>query len=169
MNPHLLGLLVVLLVLAALAAALGMRRRTGPELDQPWPLEPKDTLLTESEQRLYRRLVEALPQHLVLPQVQLLQALRFKRGRWNAGIANRISQLSVDFLIVKPDTSIVAAVELDDTSHARQNRQAADARKTHALKSAGIPLLRWTVRQIPDVPAITAALAKAIQATAGLT
>jgi hypothetical protein len=62
-----------------------------------------------------------LPQQLVLPQVQLLQALRFRRCRWNAGMMNRISQLSVDFLIVKQDTSIVAAVELDDSSHHRQD------------------------------------------------
>jgi hypothetical protein len=72
----------------------------------------------------------------------LPQALRFKRGHWNAGIANQASQLSVDFLIVKPDTSIVAAVELDDASHDRQDRRAADTRKAHALRSAGIPLLR---------------------------
>lgn len=105
-----------------------------------------------------RSLVQALPQHQVLAQVQLLQLLRFTRGRWNAGIANRIRQLSVDFLIIRPDTSIVAAIELDDASHARERRQAADARKAHALESAGIPLLRWTVREMPDVAAIAAAV-----------
>jgi len=35
-------------------------------------------------------LVQALPQHRVFTQVQLLQMLRFKRGRWNASIANRM-------------------------------------------------------------------------------
>jgi hypothetical protein len=74
------------------------------------------------------------------------------------------SQLSVDFLIVKPDTSIVAAVELDDASHDRQDRRAADTRKAQALKSAGIPLLRWSVGQMPEVPAIAAALGKGTQA-----
>lgn len=165
MNPQLLGLLLVIsfFILLASAGALRRRKRIGAALDRPWPLEPKSTLLTEPEQQLYRRLVMALPQHLVLPQVQLLQAVRFKRGGWNAGILNRINRLSVDFLIVRPDTSIVAAVELDDASHDRQDRRAADARKAHALISAGIPLIRWTVRQMPEVPAIVVALGKVTQ------
>jgi very-short-patch-repair endonuclease len=163
MNPQLLGLLLVIFVLVAFAGAVRRRRRVGAALEQPWPLEPKSTLLTEPEQQLYRRLVQALPQLLVLPQVQLLQAVRFKRGRWNAGILNRINRLSVDFLIVKPDTSIVAAVELDDASHDRQDRRAADARKAHALTSAGIPLIRWSVRQMPDAPAIVVALGRVTQ------
>lgn len=159
MNAQFLGLLLVLFTFAALAVALGRRRRVRA-LDKPWPLEAKSTLLTEPERRLYRRLVQALPQHLVLPQVQLLQAMRFRRGQWNAGIMNRISQLSVDFLIVRQDTSIVAAVELDDSSHYRPDRRAADTRKAHALNSAGIPLLRWSVRQMPEVPEIAVALGK---------
>lgn len=158
LNAHLIGPLAVLLVLAALAAALSTRRRRVPRPDEPWPLEAKTTLLSAPEQQLYRRLIQALPEYVVLAQVQLLQLVRFRRGRWNAAIANRISQLSVDFLIVRPDTSIVAAIELDDASHARERRQAADARKAHALKSSGIPLLRWAVREMPDVLAIAAAV-----------
>ena len=61
-------------------------------------------------------------------------------------------------LIVNPDTSIVAAIELDDRSHERPDRRAADARKAHALKSAGIPLLRWRTRQLPDATEIAAVL-----------
>jgi len=163
MNLNLMGLLLVLAVLAVLAAGLGQRRRGGSGLEQPWPLERKTALLTNSEQRLHQRLVQALPDHLVFPQVQLLQLVRFKRGRWNASIANRISQLSIDFLIVKPDTSIVAAIELDDASHDRDARRAADARKTHALQSARIPLLRWSVAEMPDESAIAAALEDATQ------
>ena len=158
MNPHFLWPLAAFLVLAGIAAALGTRRRTGPDLKTPWPLEAKASVLTDPEQILFGRLRQALPQHLIFPQVQLQQAVRFKRGSWNAAIANRISQLSIDFLIVKPDTSIVAAVELDDSSHERKSRQAADARKVHALKCAGIPLLRFNVRQIPEVSAIAAAV-----------
>jgi len=72
---------------------------------------------------------------------------------------NRISQLSLDFLIARPDTSIIAAVELDDSSHLRSDRQDADARKGHALESAGVPLIRWRVGKIPDVASIKSAVA----------
>ena len=125
----------------------------------PWPLEPVATVLSEPEQVLYPRLVAALPHCLVLPQVQLIQALRFKHGRRDQAVWNRICQLSIDFLIVRADTSIVAAVELDDSSHRASRRQDADARKAHALKSAGVALIRWQVTKLPDVESIRSALA----------
>jgi very-short-patch-repair endonuclease len=159
----LLWAIAALVVLAVIAALLKPRRTTDSGLDKPWPLEAKHPLLSEPEQVLYRRLVQTLPNHLIFVQVQLLQALRFKRGEWSSAVANRISQLSLDFLIVRPDTSIVAAIELDDATHARQDRRAADARKTHALKSAGIPLLRWSTTRLPDAKTIESAVANATQ------
>lgn len=146
-------------VLAAAAAMAGPRGRVARGRDRPWPLEPTPTILSEPEQVLYRRLVEALPEYLVLPQVQLARALRFKRGQRDHAVWNRICQLSIDFLIVRPDTSIIAAIELDDSSHFRADRQDADARKGHALESAGVPLIRWRVAKMPDVVSIKSAIA----------
>lgn len=159
-SSPLLWALAALFLVAVLGGALARPKRRGaPGLDQPWPLQPAPTLLSPAEQTLYRRLVEALPQYDVLCQVHLLQALRFERGGWSRSLANRINQLSIDFLVLKTDTSIVAAVELDDASHQREDRREADARKSHALKSAGIPLLRWQARQLPDGAAIADAFA----------
>lgn len=151
----LVGLVLVAAVLSAVAAKL--KPRDGA-LDKPWPLEVKRQLLTERERALYQRLVQSLPNHIVLAQVQLLQVLNFKRGHRTHAIRNRISQLSLDFLILNPDTSIVAAVELDDSTHTREDRRQADARKSHALQSAGIPLIRWNAKSLPDAIAILAAL-----------
>jgi hypothetical protein len=36
--------------------------------------------MSERERALYERLVEALPNHITMAQVQLLQLLNFKRG-----------------------------------------------------------------------------------------
>ena len=157
MATYLLWIMVAVLVAAAALAR--PRRQEGSGRDRPWSLEPTPTILSEPEQVLYRRLVEALPEYLVLPQVQLARALRFKRGQRDRAVWNRISQLSIDFLIARPDTSIVAAVELDDSSHLRADRQDGDARKGHALKSAGVPLIRWRVGKMPDVAAIKSAVA----------
>lgn len=159
LNP-LFALLIVVAVIAALLAK--PRRRTKAGLREAWPLQPSPTLLTDPEQVLYRRLVQALPGHIVLAQVQLIQALQFRRGAWSPSVFNRICRLSVDFLVLKPDTSIVAAVELDDASHDRPDRRDADARKEHALWSAGVPLLRWHVGKMPDAAAIGAAVADVI-------
>jgi very-short-patch-repair endonuclease len=88
----------------------------------------------------------------------LRQVLEFKRGGRSQSIANSFNQRSLDFLILNQDTSVVAAVELDDATHARENRRQADARKTHALKSAGVPLIRWTAKSLPDAAAILTAI-----------
>ena len=160
----LIGLVFILAFLAVLATKL--KPRDGV-FSKPWPLEVKRHLLTERERALYQRLVQTLPNHIVLAQVQLLQVLNFKRGQRTQAIFNRFNQLSIDFLIINPDTSIVAAVELDDATHASEKRRQADARKDHALKSAGVPLIRWNAKNLPDRVAILAAIPTVATATRG--
>jgi very-short-patch-repair endonuclease len=158
MHSPIFTLLIVLVVAAAVLGAVAAKLKPRDGLfSKPWPLEAKRELLTERERALYQRLVQTLPNHIVLAQVQLLQVLNFKRGQRTQAIFNRFNQLSLDFLILNPDTSIVAAVELDDSTHAPENRRQADARKDHALKSAGVPLIRWNARSLPDEAAIFAA------------
>ncbi len=160
------GVLAALLVGVALLVTR-RRRPSSLDLSRPWPLDRKSTLLSAPEQALYERLLSATPEHLVLSQVHLRQMVCFKRGARQQSIANRINQLSVDFLIVRPDTSIVAAIELDDATHLADHRRSADARKAHALGSAGIPLLRWHVRQLPTVQTIRLALAQVLAGAQG--
>jgi hypothetical protein len=158
MHNPIFALLIVIVVAAAVLGVLAAKLKPRDGLfAKPWPLEAKRQLLTERERALYQRLVQSLPDHIVLAQVQLLQVLNFQRGQRTPAIFNRISQLSLDFLIINPDTSIVAAVELDDATHTRGDRRQADARKGHALKSAGVPLIRWNAKNLPDKAAILAA------------
>jgi hypothetical protein len=102
--------------------------------------------------------VQALPDDLILAQVQLLQVVIFHGGRQTYAIFNGISQLPLDFLVLVGDTRPVAAIELDDSTHERPERRQADARKSHASKSAGLPLIRWDARSLPDFGAIRAAV-----------
>ena len=154
------GIAVVAILVALTALRRSKRKRAGG-LEVPWPLERKPSLLTEPEKILYRRLVQALPHHIVLAQVQLLQMMRFRPRAPPYAVLNRMNRLSVDFVVLTSDTGIVAAIELDDASHLRSDRQSADTRKAHALASAGIPLIRWSVRTMPDVNAISAAIESA--------
>jgi very-short-patch-repair endonuclease len=148
---------IVLIVLVALAIAF--RRRDSTALsDEPWPFYEKK-LLSEPEQILYHRLVKALPECLVLAQVQLSRMLGVRRGsgfEWR----NRISQLSVDFVVCLKDSSVVVAIELDDSSHESPKRRETDAKKDKALEDAGVPMLRWSVKALPDETAIRAAIAQ---------
>ncbi len=155
MDLHSFWALGAVVVLAAIAIVFQNRRRPeGPARPGLWPLEPVPMLLSRPGQMLYARLKEALPQYTVFAQVRLRQILRLKRGSRDRSVTSRFNQLSIDFLIVRADTSIVCAVELDDAAHGRLDRRDADARKARALESAGIPLLRWNARQLPDVVSI---------------
>jgi very-short-patch-repair endonuclease len=157
-NPTFALLILVLAAAAILGAFANKLKPRDGLFAKPWPLEAKRQLMTERERALYQRLLQALPGHIVLAQVQLLQVLSFQRGRRTQAILNRFNQLSLDFLILNPDTSIVAAVELDDVTHTREARGHADARKNHALKSAGVPLIRWNAKSLPDTATILAAM-----------
>lgn len=110
-------LVIAVVVLATLTMLVGggkkKRSASGRESDGPWPFYAK-RVLSKPEQVLYHSLVEALPDHIVLAQVQLSRFLGVNKGEnfhaWN----NRINRMSADFLICTKDTSVVAVIELDD-------------------------------------------------------
>src|SRR5688572_18835562 len=74
-------------------------------------------VLTVPEQELFRRLVAALPECMILPQVSLSSIIVGQPG--NRIALNKISQKSVDFAICLEDFKTIAVVELDDASHKR--------------------------------------------------
>jgi hypothetical protein len=136
---------IVLLIFILLAKKLASGKREPVE----WPFYAKKPL-TQPEQVLYWRLVKALPDQMVLAQVQCSRVLGVKRGfkfnEWN----NRINRMSYDFVICKKDGSVVAAIELDDKSHESSRRAETDAKKQRATEAAGILLVRWNVAKMPD-------------------
>lgn len=147
-------LVIGTVVLVAAARLFGSMMKRGRE-DGAWPFYPKKPL-SNPEQVLYFRLREALPDHIVLAQVQLSRFLGVKKGHNFQSWLNRINRMSADFVICAKDASIVAVIELDDSSHDRSDRVATDGKKDKVLESAGLRLLRWNVKSIPDVAGIRA-------------
>ncbi len=154
-------LTMVLFAVALLStiAVLVLKKRESPDLEHPWPFYAKKPL-SDPEQVLYHRLVKAMPECMVLAQVQLSRILDVKKGFNFSEWHNRINRMSVDFLVCLKDSSIVAAIELDDGSHKSWSRREADAKKQKALESAGISLIRWQTVSLPDEAAIRAAFTK---------
>lgn len=117
--------------------------------NEPYPFYKKEPL-TKPEKILYQRLINALPEYIILSQVQLSRFLGVKKGfnfhQWN----NRINRMSIDFLICNKDFNIITAVELDDKSHEKPERIKADKKKNKALADAGIKLIRWNVKTMPN-------------------
>lgn len=145
--------LVILLFLAVLA----VKKKSATSDPETWPFYQRKPL-SVPEQVLYFRLVNALPGHIVLGQVQLSRLLGVKKGNNAQAWLNRINRMSADFVICNKDSSILAVIELDDASHNGEKRKQADAKKDNALASAGIKIHRWHVNAIPDESAIKATL-----------
>lgn len=148
MEKALLAAIVLIIVIAIIFAFLKKRKPSG-ECNMAWPYYAKKPL-SEPEQILYHRLVAALPQCIVLAQVQLSQVVGvnegFNFGVWN----NRINRMSLDFIVCLKDSTVIAAVELDDKTHEKEIRVKADAKKGKALSAAGIELIHWHVSALPD-------------------
>lgn len=155
---NMLLLVVAVVACTALFLLWLAARLRAAEARRPWPYFAKKPL-SPPEQVLYFRLVEALPEHIVLAQVQLSRVLGVRqKGREHRAWLNRIDRLSADFVVCRKDASVLVAIELDDATHRRAARRKTDARKDRALTSAGIPVLRWIVADIPDAAGIRAAM-----------
>ncbi len=150
---------LILLTVCSLVIAV-LKRRARPDASTaPWPFYVRKPL-SQPEQVLYHRLQAAMPECIVLAQVQLSRVLGVKKGfnfrEWN----NRIDRMSLDFLVCLKDSTVIAAVELDDSTHEKASRIEADAKKGKALSAAGVALVRWHVNALPDEDAIRQAFAK---------
>ena len=147
MNTPTVIALFIFALIVAIAIFSGYRRSSAAS--EPWPFYLK-RLLTQPEQVLYHRLVKALPNHIVLAQVQVSRVLGVKKGsrfhEWN----NRINRLSYDFVICDKAAAVIVAIELDDKSHESDSRRATDAKKSKATLDAGLNLVRWQVKSLPD-------------------
>src|ERR1700722_7679638 len=147
MNAPTATALFIFALIVAVAIISGYRRSSAASA--PWPFYLK-RLLTQPEQVLYHRLVKALPNHIVLAQVQVSRVLGVKQGsrihEWN----NPINRLSYGFVICDKAAAVIAAIELDDNSHKSERRRASDAKKTKAPLDAGLKRVRWHVASLPD-------------------
>ena len=100
--------------------------------------------LTASEQAMYRRLVVALPDHIILAEVAFSQFLKHD----NYGKYGTMRQKVADFLVCDSTFKILSIIELDDPSHDR--KKDADDERDARSASAGLRTIRWHVSKMPD-------------------
>jgi len=148
-------LLFVVFVMFALVVYLKIsaKKMAG---DATWPLYAKKPL-SDSEQMLYSRLVKALPEHVILAQVQLSSLLAVEKNHDARAWINRIKGMGAGFVVCNKDFSIVAVIELDDEALASKDEIAAEDRKKQALEAAGIRIIRWQAKSLPDLALIQSA------------
>lgn len=81
------------------------------------------------------------------------------RAEWQA-YRNKIDRKHVDFLLCDPKTMHpVAGIELDDTSHQKEDRQERDEFVDTVFKDAELPLIRFRVRREYSTTEVAAKIA----------
>lgn len=143
--------LIFLIILIIAVAFFGVFLKAKSKSREPeiWPFYARKPL-SNPEQVLYFRLLKALPDHMVLAQVQLSRFLGVKKGNNFQSWLNRINRMSADFVICNKDANVIAVIELDDATHNSQKRLEADSKKDKALSSVGLKVIRWNVKAIPN-------------------
>lgn len=83
------------------------------------------------------------PNHFVFPKVRLSDVLFVSGLDENLAQFNQISQKHLDFLVCRGEgMGPVVAVELDDSSHQREDWHVHDEFVDHALEAVDLRLLR---------------------------
>jgi hypothetical protein len=143
------SLVVLLVIVAVLGVAAWLLKSSLASGEPAMPFYAKKPL-SEPEQALWRRLVKALPDHIVLAHMPAARVLGVEPGH---GAAQRgVEALSLDFVVCREDASVLAAIELDNPLRERP------AGIEAMLHAAGVPLVRWPADALPDEAAIQAAL-----------
>jgi hypothetical protein len=120
------------------------------ELSAPaWPFHFQRPL-PHPHQELYFRLRKALPDHMVLTQIRFSRFLSVKSGHWFYLWMVWICRLSADFLVCAKDSSVLVAIELIAGDRDPKGLQFGGAKKTKALSSANVRLVRWSATKLPN-------------------
>lgn len=133
---------------------------------QTYTYSRQKSLFTKAELSFYRALQEATTeQYQVLGKVRVADVLKPQtenRGDWQRAF-NKISAKHFDFVLCDRDSlKVLAAIELDDSSHQRVDRVKRDDFLNQAVKSAGLPLIRFPVQTAYEREAIQRYIAQAL-------
>ena len=153
--------LTVIVVAAVIAGAVLflIQKKAATGFDGPWPFYSRKPL-SVAEQILYFKLLKALPERIVLCQVALSRLLGVKKGHNFRAWQNRIDRMTADFVVCSKDSSVIAVIELVDATHDSERRRDADAKKNKAFEAAGIRVVRWQAKALPDEETIRSALSQ---------
>lgn len=122
-----------------------LKLKEGQNKKTEYQYTRKKFFLTRAEHEFYNALVDAVGgEYRIFAQVHLpiLVDHAIRGQNWRAALAH-INRKSVDFVLCdKTYLSPKLAIELDDKSHERPDRQERDREVERILREAGVPLLR---------------------------
>jgi hypothetical protein len=126
--------------LAAILRIFGLGKRNPEKL----PYRLRDDFLSSAEASFFRVLKTMLGDQLIIcPKVSLAELFFVAGGEAYRAYQNKIDRKRIDFLLCDPKTlKPVLAIELDDASHERPDRQERDAFVEEVFATAQLPLVR---------------------------
>jgi hypothetical protein len=167
MSPGQIFAIFIGIAFLVLLLALLKRTLAGPG---PLPYFSREHLLSQGELAFYHALRRAVPQHLMIClKVRLADIIHCSGEAWKQGYGGRISQKHLDFVIADAaSTAILLAIELDDKSHKRADRQVRDDFLERALAAAKIPLVRVPAAPNYDARALAAVITRRLEGGAAV-
>ena len=145
--------IVILLMLAAVFAAVLFKGTKGTNRSGSYQ---RRKLMTDNELEFFGRLVAALPDHYIFPQVAMSALIEAASGNKKQAHSDRlrIAQQRADYVVCTKSGDVVAVVELDDKTHSHAKDQLRDSR----LEQAGVRTVRFQSRNKPTPAAILVAV-----------
>lgn len=146
---NLLFVIVLLFIIAGIFAALKSKQQSKVEV---LAFESRDTLFTPAERSFLGVLEQSIDsRYRVFGKVRLGDIVKPAKGLSNSKrttALNRINQKHLDFVLCSAsDLAVIGVVELDDQSHARDDRSGRDEFVDQALVGAKIPVARFSAKK----------------------
>lgn len=124
-----------------------------------YPYRQREQLFTPAEWHFYQALRAAVPEELLIfGKVRVADVLQPEKGldrsTWQRAF-NKIAGKHIDFVLVEAHTGhVCCAIELNDRSHQRRDRQDRDAFLVGACEHAELPLLMIPAARQYDIAAL---------------
>jgi hypothetical protein len=130
--------------------ALFQQDESGKAAPARLPYAKKDYFFSQTERSFYGVLAKAVAgEFVVFSKVRLADLIYVEKGSGaKQAHFNRIQSKHVDFVLCTPDKiQPVLVIELDDSSHERQDRRDRDAFVDDAFAAAKLPILHVPAKQ----------------------
>jgi hypothetical protein len=161
---------IILIVLALIVIQLlkgSQSKEASSETPEDLPYVLKRYLMSKAERSFLGVLEQVTDssRYYIFPQVSLNNVVTVEKGtRSFQAFHNKVDRKSVDFVLFdRSGLSPVLAIELDDSSHEREDRQERDAFVDRVLAKAGLPLLHVKAKATYDPKELTVSISEAIR------
>ena len=140
-------ILIIIIAIVAIITLVTTKKPTKSVTEQRvYHFQKKEKIMTAAEGRFFEKLTNVVGEKfIVIPQAHLSMFIdqRIKGQNWKAAFSV-INGKSVDFLLVEKESlKPIAAIELDDWSHQKEERVSRDEKIKTIFEEAGILLVRF--------------------------